>query len=195
MLVNYYIGFATINGKECFISAVPILAPSGEILGSLISSIGNKSQLYAAYDAMLKKTLVILALILLGTLALVTLFMRRLFRPVPLLINSLTRIAHEQTDHITPYLDQDDEIGRLAAAIEKLRIAMVERDYLQRMQDMSQKMEYMAHHDSLTGFPNRASFSQALDKCIREMNQNGQLFNLLLIDLDNFKPVNDTFGH
>ncbi|AYN29036.1 EAL domain-containing protein [Buttiauxella sp. 3AFRM03] len=195
VLVNYYIGFATINGKECFISAVPILAPSGEILGSLISSIGNKNQLYAAYDAMLKKTLVILALILLGTLALVTLFMRRLFRPVPLLINSLTRIAHEQTDHITPYLDQDDEIGRLAAAIEKLRIAMVERDYLQRMQDMSQKMEYMAHHDSLTGFPNRASFSQALDKCIREMNQNGQLFNLLLIDLDNFKPVNDTFGH
>jgi diguanylate cyclase (GGDEF)-like protein len=195
VLVNYYIGFATINGKERFISAVPILTPSGEILGSLVSSIGDKGQLYAAYDAMLKKTIIILALILLATIGLVTLFMRRLFRPVPLLINALTRIAHEKTDLITPYLDQDDEIGRLAAAIEKLRVAMVERDYLQRMQEMSQKMEYMAHHDSLTGFPNRASFSQSLDNHILEMNQNGKSFNLLLIDLDNFKPVNDTFGH
>lgn len=55
VLVNDYIGFAQINGEACFISAVPVLTPSGEILGSLISSIGKKSDLYAAYDAMLKK--------------------------------------------------------------------------------------------------------------------------------------------
>lgn len=55
VLGNYYVGFAQINGEECFISAVPILTPSGEILGSLISSIGKKSDLYATYDAMLKK--------------------------------------------------------------------------------------------------------------------------------------------
>lgn len=98
-------------------------------------------------------------------------FMRRLFRPVPLLINSLTRIAHEETDCITPYLDQDDEIGHLAGAIEKLRVAMKERGYLQRMHEMSQKMEHMAHHDSLTGLPNRVSFGQALDKRVSEIHQ------------------------
>lgn len=121
--------------------------------------------------------------------------MRRLFRPVPLLINSLTRIAHEETDCITPYLDQDDEIGHLAGAIEKLRVAMKERGYLQRMHEMSQKMEHMAHHDSLTGLPNRVSFGLALDKRVSELHQEDRAFNLLLIDLDNFKPVNDTFGH
>ena len=195
VLGNYYVGFAQINGEECFISAVPILTPSGEILGSLISSIGKKSDLYATYDAMLKKSSIIFVLILLVTLALVTMFMRRLFRPVPLLINSLTRIAHEETDCITPYLDQDDEIGHLAGAIEKLRVAMKERGYLQRMHEMSQKMEHMAHHDSLTGLPNRVSFGQALDKRVSEIHQDEKPFNLLLIDLDNFKPVNDTFGH
>ena len=183
VLANYYIGFAQINGEECFISAVPILTPSGEILGSLISSIGKKSYLYAAYDAMLKKSCIIFVLILLVTLALGTLFMRRLFRPVPLLINSITRIAHE------------DEIGHLAGAIEKLRVAMKERGYLQRMHEMSQKMEHMAHHDSLTGLPNRVSFGLELEKRVSEIHQEEKPFNLLLIDLDNFKPVNDTFGH
>lgn len=195
VLAKYFVGFASINGRDCFISAVPILSPSGALLGSLVSSIGFKSELYTAYDAVLKKSSIILALILLGTLALVTLFMRRLFRPVPQLINSLTRIAHEETDQTTPYLEQNDEIGRLAGAIEKLRIAMVERDYLQRMQEMSQKMEYMAHHDSLSGLPNRASFGQVLAEHISDMNLLDKRFNLLLIDLDNFKPVNDTFGH
>lgn len=195
VLAKYYVGFASINGQECFISSVPILTPSGALLGSLVSSIGFKNTLYATYDAVLKKSSILLALILLGTLALVTLFMRRLFRPVPQLIHSLTRIAHEEIDQTTPYLEQDDEIGRLAGAIEKLRIAMVERDYLQKMQDMSQKMEYMAHHDSLSGLPNRASFGQVLAEHISDVNLRDKRFNLLLIDLDNFKPVNDTFGH
>jgi len=56
-------------------------------------------------------------------------------------------------------------------------------------------MEHMAHHDSLTGLPNRVSFGLALDKRVSEIHQEGKQFNLLLIDLDNFKPVNDTFGH
>ncbi|WP_333495269.1 putative bifunctional diguanylate cyclase/phosphodiesterase [Kluyvera sp. CHPC 1.251] len=195
VLAKYYIGFASINGQECFISSVPIMTPSGTLLGSLVSSIGFKNELYATYDAILKKSSILLALILLGTLALVTLFMRKLFHPVPQLIHSLTRIAHEEIDQTTPYLEQDDEIGRLAGAIEKLRIAMVERDYLQKMQDMSQKMEYMAHHDSLSGLPNRTSFGQVLAEHISDVNLRDKRFNLLLIDLDNFKPVNDTFGH
>ena len=88
VLGNYYVGFAQINGEECFISAVPILTPSGEILGSLISSIGKKRSLrHLRCDA--EKSSIIFVLILLVTLALVTMFMRRLFRPVPLLINSL----------------------------------------------------------------------------------------------------------
>lgn len=81
---------------------------------------------------------------------------------------SLTRIAHEETDCITPYLDQDDEIGHLAGAIEKLRVAMEERGYLQRMHDINRERLYF--HDSLTGLPNRVSFGQALDKRVNELH-------------------------
>ncbi|MGB3255934.1 putative bifunctional diguanylate cyclase/phosphodiesterase, partial [Buttiauxella gaviniae] len=74
-------------------------------------------------------------------------------------------------------------------------VAMVDRGYLQRMQEMAQKMEYMAHHDSLTLLPNRVAYRNSIDDRLIRLRTEGCIFNLLLIDLDNFKPVNDTYGH
>jgi diguanylate cyclase (GGDEF)-like protein/PAS domain S-box-containing protein len=54
-----------------------------------------------------------------------------------------------------------------------------------------ERMTYMAHHDALTGLPNRV---QLLDRMQKEM-QTGQKFALLFLDLDRFKAVNDGFGH
>jgi diguanylate cyclase (GGDEF)-like protein len=53
------------------------------------------------------------------------------------------------------------------------------------------RMAHMAHHDSLTGLPNRQSFTEALQR----LRTTGDLVGVLMIDLDRFKPVNDTLGH
>ncbi len=54
---------------------------------------------------------------------------------------------------------------------------------------------HLAHHDALTGLPNRLLFGaraqHSLERCIRE----GSSLAILFIDLDNFKPVNDRLGH
>src|SRR3954451_18465516 len=50
---------------------------------------------------------------------------------------------------------------------------------------------HLAYHDSLTGLPNRALLSERLQDSL----QRGGALSLLLIDLDRFKQVNDTFGH
>ncbi len=52
-----------------------------------------------------------------------------------------------------------------------------------------------ANHDVLTGLPNRAFFSQQLEKAISEMRRYGGMFAVCFIDLDGFKPVNDQLGH
>lgn len=194
-LTKYYVGFAKINGEEWFISAVPIFTPAGDFLGTLVSSIGTKKEIYAAYHNVLKQSFVFLLIILIAALILVTFIIRRFFKPVPLLINAITDISDEKTDQVTPCLEYEDEIGLLARAIEKLRLAMVERGYLQRMHEMLQQIEFMALHDSLTQLPNREAFRTELKKrTYRAVHQNAR-FNLLFLDLDNFKPVNDTFGH
>ena len=52
-----------------------------------------------------------------------------------------------------------------------------------------------AHHDALTGLPNRVLFHDRLNQAIARGQRNSQHVGLLFIDLDRFKQINDTFGH
>lgn len=53
----------------------------------------------------------------------------------------------------------------------------------------------MAYHDVLTGLPNRASFTQAHRDALERAKHGQERMATLFVDLDNFKPVNDVFGH
>lgn len=56
-------------------------------------------------------------------------------------------------------------------------------------------IEHMAYHDSLTGIPNRAYFQNRLKQLISRSKRIGEPVCILILDLDGFKPVNDTLGH
>lgn len=58
-----------------------------------------------------------------------------------------------------------------------------------------QKLAYQAHHDALTGLPNRLLFEDRLQQAIEHARRNNTLVAVLFIDLDRFKQVNDTLGH
>jgi diguanylate cyclase (GGDEF)-like protein len=53
----------------------------------------------------------------------------------------------------------------------------------------------MAHHDPLTGLPNRALFWAQFNRSLVEARRENRKVVVVYIDLDNFKPVNDTLGH
>ncbi|WP_306521509.1 EAL domain-containing protein [Rheinheimera sp.] len=58
-----------------------------------------------------------------------------------------------------------------------------------------QELEYLAHHDVLTGLPNRLKMLSRLDGAIDAAMRHQQRFALMMLDLDRFKYVNDSFGH
>jgi diguanylate cyclase (GGDEF)-like protein/PAS domain S-box-containing protein len=62
-------------------------------------------------------------------------------------------------------------------------------------QELKRRLAHSANHDALTGLPNRAAFTRALDEARRQATEERRDHVLCFIDLDRFKPVNDTAGH
>ncbi|MHB8887024.1 MAG: diguanylate cyclase domain-containing protein [Methylovirgula sp.] len=63
------------------------------------------------------------------------------------------------------------------------------------LMEAERKSRYAAHHDMLTGLPNRTLLRDRLDQAIAVAKRDQTCLALLFIDLDKFKAVNDTFGH
>ncbi|MEL6063516.1 EAL domain-containing protein [Methylobacterium sp. DCY52] len=72
--------------------------------------------------------------------------------------------------------------------------AVAVRDLRARRQAESQ-IQFLAHHDALTGLANRASFAKRIDQELRAADASGRKLAVLCLDLDRFKEVNDLFGH
>lgn len=58
-----------------------------------------------------------------------------------------------------------------------------------------QRVHFLAHHDGLTGLPNRALFKDRLGQAISQASRAGRKVAVLLFDLDGFKHINDDLGH
>jgi PAS domain S-box-containing protein len=76
----------------------------------------------------------------------------------------------------------------------KPHCAIAVRDLRARKQ-AEQHIRFLAHHDALTGIPNRGSFNKKLDQEIESAIVTGRRLAVLCLDLDRFKEINDLFGH
>lgn len=64
-----------------------------------------------------------------------------------------------------------------------------------RQRERERRLHDMAHHDSLTGLPNRMLFQDRLTQAMFQATRHQRLAAVMYIDLDNFKPINDQLGH
>ena len=86
------------------------------------------------------------------------------------------------------YASVRDDEGRLVE-IEGMLIDITER------KAADEKIAHLARTDSLTGLVNRGTFIERLRQIFAATKRGGSPFAILYVDLDHFKPVNDTFGH
>ncbi len=84
----------------------------------------------------------------------------------------------------------------LAVALVRQMITLVENTtLLERVSAAQVELAYRAHHDPLTGLANRSLFNDRLVAGIDRHAAGGAALALLVVDLDDFKAVNDTYGH
>ena len=81
------------------------------------------------------------------------------------------------------------------------RQPMAEGGWLATHEDVTERRRaeaeivHLARHDPLTGLANRAEFNARLDGACRRLKRSGGTVTVMMVDLDKFKSVNDTFGH
>lgn len=77
---------------------------------------------------------------------------------------------------------------------ERLGLLVIARD-ITAQKAAEKRIEQMALYDDLTGLPNRRSLEAQIERDMARAERNNRLLAVCMLDLDGFKPVNDTYGH
>lgn len=137
-------------------------------------------------------------------------FRKYLEKPLQDLTNTIVKLRVEETNErkISVDMKYDNELKILQDEFNKLlnKISIEENKRIELLKDINQKLEfevekrteeleYIAITDGLTQLYNRTKMDMELQKLEGIYKRYGRVFSVIMIDIDYFKSVNDTFGH
>lgn len=123
---------------------------------------------------------------LLGFLVVAGVSLYYVFRPLLQAAQQADRMTRGEAPMEPLTVVRQDEVGHLTDAFNRL---------LSKLQASQSEMAHMAHHDVLTGLPNRALLTDRLSQALARADRNKTRVAFLCLDLDQFKPINDQLGH
>ena len=168
-------------------------------------------------NALIKIILVTLCVGLFVGIALYFMFKRRIFEPIEILTNGTKNIINFEFDK-TVKIKGTGELVELADSFDQMRLQIKEtiesRDQVmeelselndsleERVQERTQELQILnlkiaheAMHDPLTGLPNRVLVTEQLQHDLAHAERTKTQLAVFIMDLNNFKEVNDTLGH
>ncbi|THD37405.1 MAG: EAL domain-containing protein [Sphingomonas sp.] len=121
---------------------------------------------------------------LLGTVFATIRMARSITRPITLLDAAAARLAAGNEARVP--VEGNDELARLAESFNRMATDIAERE---------RRITHLAFNDTLTDLPNRAHFLEHVEHELKLAERNDERVAVMILDLDDFKSVNDTLGH
>jgi len=177
---------ADYRGVQVFSAYTPI-----NILGTqwaMIVEVDEAEVMAAVYE--MSQFLAISGLLLLVLISIFGyLLAQDISRPIVDMTDMMRRLSKNDLDINISVSKRGDEIGGMADAMVVFKQNAIEKAKLQ------EKLNHLANHDSLTGLPTRQYALKTLEKLIKKSKENNGKLAIMFVDLDDFKRVNDTYGH
>lgn len=126
--------------------------------------------------------------------------------PVRKLTYALNEMSAGQHNIHFNHIANKDEIGSMQLAYEKLRRRLLQGDIykatvsqqqeeIQYRKSQQDHFQHLALTDALTGAVNRHHFNDVLEREIDNVNLQGRPLSIMVLDIDHFKRINDSYGH
>ncbi|MBJ7275176.1 EAL domain-containing protein [Marinobacter salarius] len=153
----------------------------------------------------------VMAIVGLISLALSHVLQRNFSAPVLELAGFARMVSRTRSYSLRARKYSEDELGTLVDDFNAMLEEIEQRDMklseyqqgLERevqsrtadLQQLTERLEHQAHHDSLTGLPNRKRYKECCHDTLAERSRDGGQFAVMFLDLERFKLVNDSLGH
>jgi diguanylate cyclase len=103
--------------------------------------------------------------------------------------DDLKQVNVQLTEEIADRIAIESELADVKSSLDEAR------DDLSKVKTQAAEAQQVALHDALTGLANRVLFKQGLDQALLQAERHGWRLAVLFIDLDDFKRINDSYGH
>ncbi|MFE8070160.1 EAL domain-containing protein [Marinobacteraceae bacterium S3BR75-40.1] len=182
----------------------------GQQLGTIFVRTSTQEWFDSLYHQMWA-TLTVLGLVGLISFVLSHFLQRSLSSPIKDLAQLARKVSHTRNYRLRARKWADDELGSLADDFNTMLEEIQHRDAklsehgenLERqvrnrtaaLEQLTHRLEHQAHHDSLTGLPNRKRYEEYCFETLTARRQDKGQFAIMFLDLERFKLVNDSLGH
>lgn len=169
------------QGNEELVTIVDIEQPDW-----LLIARQPTDEAFAPVSNTLRNILLITALLVIPSFIMLVAALSRLLQPLASLADELHDMAEDRRPMRPVQTASTDEVADVANSFNRLQGKLLEQEH---------RLAEMAHHDPLTGLPNRLLITDRMENSLRQMPRVEQSLAVLFLDLDDFKKVNDSHGH
>ena len=144
---------------------------------------------YEHSNEIFKQQIIFIQIIILIIVALSIVFARRL-------MNSIIQPIHE-INSVLKKIGNEDFSGKIqiSSKDELGEMSQMLNNSIKLLQNTFKELSVLANYDRLTKLPNRNMFQEEVKKCVDEYADKRMQYAVMFIDIDNFKNINDTYGH